>query len=290
MARIVLVTGLLTHDSGKTWFLVELAKFLKSRGLRVAVYKPVAGHSAWHQFDTVVRSMEMGVLIGSDVASYIDELGMERDLVDLVNPVDLLLAPPDPYPFIARNMLREYVEFLESQVGQIVLARFSRCLHRSRKHLVVEQNLERTSPTLRNVLRSLVRKLDAEPVDIDEVLKLLRSSEIARELEICLDIHASRSDVVLVESFNDAVTPSYNLLRRADRLVLVMPSAIAVYSDVDRIAKILELEARVRGDEAARTSRILKNIVPDAIVYVEPRASRGSMGKEVEAVANLMLR
>lgn len=91
----ILISGLLVYDSGKTWLAISLAKRLKGYGHRVGIYKPIAGHNAWTQYKTVVISKKLGILVGEDVFNYISILGMGKEIIPFMNPIDILLAPPE---------------------------------------------------------------------------------------------------------------------------------------------------------------------------------------------------
>ncbi|RLE70333.1 MAG: ATPase, partial [Thermoprotei archaeon] len=100
----LLVVGYAEYDSGKTSLTLQLIRKLRAGGRRVIAAKPVAGHSAWYQYETVVHSAELGLLVGEDAYRIAVELGM-LSRVAVLNPVDLLISPLDP--FKARGRVEE---------------------------------------------------------------------------------------------------------------------------------------------------------------------------------------
>ncbi|HDI02231.1 MAG TPA: ATPase, partial [Ignisphaera sp.] len=121
-ARVVLIIGLLVHDSGKTWFSISLARYALEKGYRVAIYKPVAGHSAWFQYHTLARSRELGVLVGQDVSLYLEHLGISVNDIAIVNPIDILIAPISVEEYAKTGDFESYIADLENQMKQAVLA------------------------------------------------------------------------------------------------------------------------------------------------------------------------
>ncbi|MCD6324596.1 MAG: ATPase, partial [Desulfurococcales archaeon] len=120
MGRVVVVSGLLPYDSGKTYVTTSLAKALRTAGFKVSVFKPVAAHSAWFQHEAFEESVALGVLVGEDVLNYLRE-GLIDD-VDKQNPIDILTAPPSMQAF---PTLATYLAAIESGVRQAVIARVS---------------------------------------------------------------------------------------------------------------------------------------------------------------------
>lgn len=81
----VLVNGLLTYDSSKTYVAIALAKALVERGFKVSAFKPLAGHFARYQFNAMLYSLKYGVLVGEDVLKHKDLLGLASE-IESVNP------------------------------------------------------------------------------------------------------------------------------------------------------------------------------------------------------------
>jgi len=216
----VLVNGLLTYDSGKTFVSTALAKSLIERGFKVSVFKPLAGHSAWYQFNTVLHSLKYGVLVGEDVLKYKELLGLSSDL-ELMNPVDLLMAPLDPTCF---KKARDYLDALCNQLEQLIMARVSDCRNRATRYYVIEDNASRVVPGLRPWVERLIKRFKPEPVTAKcFFVDVLTSCDITESLDYAFDVLKSRADVLVVESFNDAAVPLMDFLNDIDVVLTVTP-------------------------------------------------------------------
>ncbi len=262
------VCGLLVHDSGKTWLTISLVKALRDRGIASKPLKPVAGHSAWIQRKTLDYSARLGILVGEDVYQYYTMLNLNKDELPLVNPVDLLLAPPNPTSYIRDGRLRLYASLLESSLGQIALARLPGSSLEP-QHYLISDVVEMLTRSVKERILDLARELNAESIELNELVRLLKSKSIEDKVLECIDRVSKDVDVAVIESFNDAVVPLLKLLNRIDLLLLVAPSIVAVYRDIDSVKRSIEIEIALRGEEALRTPFALSRARPIAIEEVE---------------------
>jgi predicted P-loop ATPase/GTPase len=216
----VLINGLLTYDSGKTYFATALLKALIERGFKVLAFKPLAGHSAWYQFGTVLHGLRFGVLIGEDVLKYKELLGLDPE-VELVNPIDLLLAPLDPNYF---EKVRDYLCALNNQLEQLIIARVSDCRNGTTSYYVVEDNVSRVVLGLRPWVEKLVERFKPKPITARRFFAdILASHSVVELLDHAFDVLRSRADVLVVESFNDAAVPYMDILNDVDVVLTVTP-------------------------------------------------------------------
>lgn|GEM_PF-206733 len=272
MVKVLLVSGLLTHDSGKTWFSVGLAKYLVRSGFRVSMYKPVAAHNAWTQYFTIVKSRELKLLVGSDVLTYLNSELVDVNDLPIVNPVDLLLAPPDIINYLrrGREYVYEYLNDLTNQFIQVVIARVTSCITKTYEHLRIDSNLSNVVSSLREDLIELSRCLRARSVDIKELINLLSSQAIESNLSNCLKILSDSKDVVVVESFNDAITPYTSLLDAVDLIALVSYGRVLLINDVGSVKELISKGFVDRGYEILRSSNILKELKPSFTFEIKP--------------------
>ncbi len=272
----VLVVGLLEQDSGKTVVATSIAKELKGRGFDVGVSKPIAGHSAWYQFSTVEESRKRRMLIGED-ALKLYEAAQAEDPLELVSPVDVLTAPPDPELLRWRT---ELYHFLISSIASVgVLARVSK-LHEGTAetmHMVVEESLERVSAPLRREIEELVDLLEPRPMKITsnqlEELLALKAERIA---DAAVAELSKKHEVLVIESFNDAAVPCSEALKSI-AVVLVAPGRIAVYAG-EKYAKACEA---LSGVKRALRTRDLASLLKPIHTQPTPVKQRGDEMTEV---------
>jgi len=265
MPAIVLVNGLIPHDAGKTWFTISLAKSLMNRGFNVSIYKPVAGHSAWYQFQTVLNSLKYGILIGEDVIKYKEILGLNLDF-ELINPLDMLLAPPDPKIY---NNAAEYIEALEDQFKQIVLFRISNYKDKINNHYVVIDNVDNVVFGLKKWINELARKLKAKSIDLSELIKLMYSRKTLEVLDSNLNLMLNKHDVIIVESFNDAAIPYYNLLEKIDVVFTVAPGYVYVVETLSFKSMVKKYYLKY-GDLGLKMSNIMSKVKVISSKYLVP--------------------
>lgn len=282
----VLVSGLLVYDSGKTWLGLSLVRRLLLQGVGVGVFKPVAGHDAWHQYSTVVESFRRGVLVGEDVARYAAVVGDSS--LELMNPIDVLLAPPNPLSYLGVDIYA-YLSDLEDQFKQIVLARLSLCRENSTHHFIFRSNLERVAPPLRRELERLSLKLSATEERLEDFIGKLRSSEVEDELMRCLSSVERGRDVVVIESFNNAIAPFRSILNTIDILVVVAPSAAAVYQNIGEVLKAVEDAVNRYGERGFESTFILSRVEPSTTLYLKPRAGLDEHDESIDLLARIVL-
>jgi predicted P-loop ATPase/GTPase len=286
--RIIIVSGLLAYDSGKTWLLIGLAKKLRDRGCRVAVSKPVAGHSMWSQFKTYLHSLENRVLVGEDVMKYVTLLGLDKSLIPIINPIDIMLAPPDPAKYIDSGNVDEYLSDLEDQFKQMILARYTDCASGGSRHFIFEENVERLPRTLKQLVERLASVLNAEKAKPRNFIETLHSLDLEKNLMLCLESISKGSDVVLVESFNDAVTPYPQLLKIASTLLVVMPAAVAVYRDLGKIESVVRDVTKKLGEAGFRTSVLMSRLRPEKLISFAPRTHELEPDEAFDSLADIV--
>ncbi|WP_058370958.1 hypothetical protein [Pyrodictium occultum] len=180
MVLRVLVSGLLEHDSGKTWTVVALARALAEKGPRVAIFKPVAGHNLWGSPHALRSSYDRGLLLGNDVYTYLRYLeGVDPGVS---NPVALALAYPDPLAFKGPS---QYLAAISDTRSMLVLARVQDCGRGAARHYVFPNSLARLTGTLRSEVERLAARLGAEPSEPGWLLDWLAGPKAEELLEEC---------------------------------------------------------------------------------------------------------
>lgn len=254
MTRAILINGLLPYDSGKTWFTIALARLLMSKNYKVMLYKPIAAHSAWYQFSTLLNSLKHGVLIGEDVIKYIKLLGLNYSF-EMINPIDFMSAPLNPNVF---SNVRDYLASLGNLFEQLVFVRISDFMKET-KHYIIKGKIEKTIPSLKPWLNRLVDKLKPEIRTLKEIFKVIYSKSTIRILEHNLNILLSDSDFVLVESFSDASVPYYDLLEKTSTVITVAPGYFYVLN-AKEFKEAVRKSYMKYGDLGLRTNIIIEKV------------------------------
>ncbi len=255
MTRVWLITGLLQYESGKTWLTIAFAKNLIERGYMVRLYKPVAGHSAWYQFKTLVDSIKYRVLVGEDVVKYRDYLGVKQDF-ELLNPIDILSAPPSPTRY---RSIAEYLAALEVLAEQIVMVRLSDPIEGLSKYYIVEGSINKLVEGLREWIYKLKTLFNPSRIGVEDLLDEIYSPSTSTILYKTLKVLAEDSDILLVESFNDAAIPFYELLDLVEKTFMVTPGYVYEL-DVVGFKKLVKRNYALYGDIGVKMSKIFPYI------------------------------
>lgn len=280
MRSLIVVSGLLPYSSGKTFFTLALADYLRKLGYSVSVVKPVAAHSFWEQYEYFLESRRLGVLVGEDAVKYI-KAGFIYD-VDLQNPVDVMTAPHD---LMKHPSLDSYLTSLTSLVDQAVLARIS--LARQRNYYVIANNLSRLSDHLANEVREFAGSLGkVEEVDSLWLYNKLTSREVDNLIAESIDSVISRHDVTLCESFSNALLPVLGLRTLVKHLIVVTPSRALVYGP-DKVITYLSALDRLR----AEASFLVMLFKPDIVLSVKPGITHSEVleGEEARKLVDFLL-
>ncbi len=274
MGRAVLVAGLLPHDSGKTTLSLMLARALREEGVKVKAMKPVAAHSAWFQPWSMAESFRMGVLVGGDVVRYVREGLISNP--DVQNPIDILTAPPDPLSYPSAS---SYVASTETLERQVIAARVS--IH-GRAYYIVPSNLSRLPPTIQSALKPILSIMNpAAKVSPEWLLLRLTSPEISAYVSAMAESLKRSTDVLIVESFNNALVPVSGIEGVIDTLVLVAPGRALIY----RGSKLRAYLSGIPRGFKESTASFASIARPDEVVSV-PLTGPGAGGGKLRLSSN----
>jgi len=245
----VLVVGFLEYDSGKTSLMLSLAKKLKNKNFMVA--KPIAGHSAWHQYETVINSFKLGLLVGEDAYKLASTIG-KIDMLHLINPIDLLITPLDP--LLARGEAEKPLNIALMRTTEFEGGKIST------EHYICYENIRRSPLTLRKILVKLAKKLDAKPLSYAECYDILMKKSDMIANKALKEIYDNFS-LIAVESFNNVAFPC-TLALEVDYVLAVSPGKVVIYKgeEYNKAVKIYSSIMRLPTLTVNEISRYLKPI------------------------------
>jgi predicted P-loop ATPase/GTPase len=128
--------------------------------------------------------------------------------------------------------------------------------------------------------------LNAERAKPRNFIESLHSLDLEKNLMLCLESVSKGSDVVLVESFNDAIAPYPLLLKIASMLLVVMPAAVAVYRDLEKIESVIRDATKKLGEVGFRTSVLMSRLRPEKLISFAPRAHELEPDEASDALVN----
>ncbi|HWQ17082.1 MAG TPA: hypothetical protein VNL13_04525 [Sulfolobales archaeon] len=257
------------HESGKTTIAKALVGELVSRGYRVGVAKPVAGHNIWYQRLSVRNSYEHRILVGEDAVELKRVSGSE-DPLEAINPLDIAVAPQDPEPYLKN--LRSYHEALSSILLSAAMIRVSICEGKNihTHHYIVEKRVERTPKSIKDLVLSIAEKVYPKPIPIDpEALENLILTGYATA-ELCYRYLSEKHQALVLESFNDAASPVTDP-GAVDLVLAVSPGKLFIYNgSVYRKALniVLGIEGSIHRKWWPSTSEVLRLISPISSINI----------------------
>ena len=254
----VLISGLLPYESGKTYFAVSLARGIKSLGLSVIAFKPVAAHSIWYQYKVFAESIRLGILVGEDVLNYM-RLGLIAN-PDVQNPIDILTAVPDVSKY---SSVDEYLRVLEDVTSQALLIRIS--YGGLRRYLLVREVFEKLNDYLRNEIKNALNVFSpVSQVSRLWLINYLMSKEVDNVILNSFSGIKDSADVVIIESFSNALIPSTSLAPYVNTLIIVTPGKALIFSGM----KLRSYISAIRSLADLESRRFMKIFRPDAEVTI----------------------
>jgi len=278
--KTILINGLLEFDSGKTTLGLSLIHELIGRGLKVAAYKPIAGHNGWFQMKSLLNSIKHGVLVGDDAYKYYILMRKELPL-ELINPIDMLLAPPDLKDH--RNVTY-YMNAFTNITDIVVLMRISSCTKGLRStYYLISENFRYCIDSLKTLIDELVRKVrlryNVKLISRAGFTNLVSDSKLIDEATRgCFDKYINY-DLTVVESYNNVVTPMRLDTIKPSIVLTVTPGKVFVY-DGGKYVKAYELIHGMRLISLYSmelTHTLFKILKPDASFNIPPCKGLGEL-------------
>jgi len=273
-SNMVLITGLLKYDSGKTSVAESIVTDAITRGIDIGVSKPISAVNGWYQYNCIKRSIEYGKLIGEDVYR-LHNAAKSSDPLEIESPAVSLLIPPDPERVGWQSSA--YMAF--SLLDQIAVVRLTNV--NESKHFYLPSNIRRISRILQKEIDKLINDIEPRPVKTEKLFVnelLFRSYEIA---DNCVEYIANRHDFLIVESYNNAASPTRKSLN-AMAVVVATPSKVAIY-DGDSYRKAMLATSEILEPWRTTTEEILPLIKPTKTVELNP-------GRRTEGLIDIILK
>jgi len=285
---IIVVSGLLPYESGKTWFAAMVLNVLSMQGFRVAVFKPIAAHNIWYSWRTFDESVRLGVLVGNDILVYRDVLGLSVNDVILSNPIAAALSPLDSEPYIRGGRVGLYQVDSENQFKSVVFARRTLCNEGKAVHYFFPENAENVLESLSEHIENLGRALNASKSTVEDFLSYLTSDTSVEELQNCFRKITEGKDFVIVESFNDSIVPYMSVLDKASAAIVVAPGRAYMYR-AHEVKERLRTSIQKHGELGFRSTNVINDLKPLSSVKLRFRRSYTDISdKDAETVLELL--
>ena len=268
----VLIVGLVERGAGKTTLAVAVASALRKVGGRPGVFKPVARHDWFTQYDLTLENLRRRGLFCEDVVRLSRVAGI-REPYELLNPVDVLLAPLDPTTFIDFRVPNTYYSFQGDLARRTILARLA--VHREgelrRIALVNEWSLDRgilvvDEEVIEGVLEGVDEVVRVESID---AFKRALLSKSTKAVESCYRLLSERYPILVVEGYGDVAWP-LPWRARVDVVLAVAPGVVLVYDPVKYKTAVELVSSAGKLYRGVRVSDIFGLLRPERAFKVGP--------------------
>ncbi len=256
---MILVTGVLPYDSGKTTFAASLIEEAVERGIDVGVSKPFSSFNGWYHYRCLVRSSEVGMLIGEDIQK-LHEKARSKDPIDVESPVVSLLLPPDPEKVGWNSNAYTSMGFY----NLISVVRVTDL--RSTNHYCVYSNIVKAVPSLRKRVEEFLGKVRIRNVSVENIERILLDSRM--KADKCVRYLNSKHEMLVVESYSNAAVPTAATLE-ADGVFAVAPGKAAFFSGRDYRKAVIAL-SDLKEPWSIRAEDVLSLLNPLKVIELEP--------------------
>ncbi|MBS7247887.1 MAG: hypothetical protein QXN15_11515 [Candidatus Jordarchaeales archaeon] len=268
----VFVFGLIPESSGKTTVCMAVARGLRLRGWNVGAFKPRSGHSYWYHHDIYVKCRGEGRLYSWDILRLSHACEYVLFPLEVLNPVDALFSPPDRLTLDPHLVEVHFANpFFELVAERYTLLndtpQVTICLNGV--NLETDNLLFKDWSYIEELKRKAGRVIVVESLEEwNEVYS--RYAPLA--IRSCYGAVCRRSDVVVVEGFNDAVCPDPEL--SFDLALGVSPGAVFMY-DGERLRTAVEAAATSSRDPRNLEARsVIDLLKPEAAIKTPVLTSR----------------
>lgn len=275
---MILVVGLLPYDSGKTTLAKSLVLKARELGIDVGVSKPITAVNGWYQYESILRSIELGVLVGNDIYS-LHSAANSSDSIEVEGAVVSLLMPPDPERVGWQSSA--YTAF--SLFEQVVCMRVTGigAGGAETRHFYVPSNIYKLPDTLKKEINRLLCSLQPEAVkatqeQIEDIL--FNSYKLADD---CLECVTEKHSLVVVESYSNAAAPAQSSLN-ANAVIAVAPGKAAIY-DGKLYRKALMAVSDIKEPWVTTTEEVIKLLKPALTIELKPISRLNSREVRIKA-------
>ncbi|TXT55921.1 MAG: hypothetical protein BAJATHORv1_30304 [Candidatus Thorarchaeota archaeon] len=259
MVERILLTGMLSFESGKTHVAKQLAARFHSEGLKVEYFKPISGHNFWYRYEHSKQCIEREQLVSKD-ATRVREIIKPSTAAEMANPIHRLFVP---------MIITRPGEILHNTLGLagwdsiFAIQRFSTPQENGITHvfLVARSLIDQDNLIIRSEdIRSLVGENKVIPVENMEQVQNFENAYYETTVDSAFRRVERDSDVVIIESFNDSIWP-WEGLDNVDQVYVIGPGQMFRY-DPEKFRKASFLMHRepapIRSVTLGRISDLMK--------------------------------
>ncbi|MBD3407114.1 MAG: hypothetical protein GF411_13430 [Candidatus Lokiarchaeota archaeon] len=227
MVERILLTGMLSFESGKTYVANQLAQKFSREGLNVEYFKPISGHNFWYRYEHSKRCVDQGKLVSKDATRVRATINSSVP-VEIANPVHRLFVP---------MIVQKPGEILHNTLALagwdsiFALQRFSTIEKEgvSNVYLVADSIINQKQLIINTEeIQSLIGDNKIIPVKNMEQVQAFEREYFESTVQTAFQRIERGQDVVLIESFNDSIWP-WEGLASVDQVFVIGPGQMFRY-------------------------------------------------------------
>jgi len=229
----IFICGVLPENSGKTTVAEVLTKWLVDNKFKVTPFKPLSAHSYWWQYDSYLENIKRNMLVSED-AIKLWKASESEIPIEIINPCDMLLSIPDYSYYGYQRFIKLILE--RKTFDLLAIGRFTKVREGRLWRMIYFKG---NTVLEDNFLEKLMRKAN-EIIEVKSEEEFLNLHKIHynEAVESCYNrVLEYRPDVLIIESFNDAVYP-WRGIEECDLIIAVAPTVLLLYDKKEFIHAI----------------------------------------------------
>ncbi|MFX0066429.1 MAG: hypothetical protein ACFFC7_30090 [Candidatus Hermodarchaeota archaeon] len=294
----IFIFGLFQSGSGKTTVSTALTRAFVNEGQTVGVFKPRSGHNIWYHQTALMKGKADSRLFGEDIIK-LKEASRCPLPYEVLNPIVALMSPSNYQTFLERKALNQMYLQLSNIFMGLYFERYTFIEDGSIKTtLLVNEHAINGNFILQDpdyLAKLKARANEVVPLHNLHDWSVFYNKFSSRSIYSCYQKVEEYSDILIIEGFNDAISPEPRILPSIGVIIGVAPGK-AVFYDSDEFKKVIstlkDLGKDIRSLRAEELVKYLKKyeIMDIPAILLDDLMDYDKLSKKVENVINFLKR
>ncbi|MFX1250344.1 MAG: hypothetical protein ACFFCZ_01855 [Promethearchaeota archaeon] len=261
----IFIFGLFQSGSGKTTISTALARAFVNEGQKIGVFKPRSGHNIWYHQTTTMKGKAESRLFGEDIIK-LKEASRCPLPYEMLNPIVALMSPSNYQTFLERNDLNQMYLQLSNIFMGLYFERYTFIENGSIKTtLLVNEHSIKGNFILQDpeyLAKLKVRVNEVVPLNNFHDWSVFYNKFSSRSIYSCYQSVKEYSDILIIEGFNNAISPEPRILSSIGLFIGVAPGKAVFYDSTEFknvISSFKTLNKDIRSLRAEELVKYLKN-------------------------------
>ncbi|MFX1535307.1 MAG: hypothetical protein ACFFDI_13870, partial [Promethearchaeota archaeon] len=229
----IFIFGLLQSGSGKTTVSTALTRAFVNEGQKVGVFKPRSGHNIWYHQTALIKGKADSRLFGEDIIK-LQEASRCPLPYEVLNPIVALMSPLNYQTFLERKTLNQMYLQLSNIFMGLYLERYTYIENKSIKTaLLVNEQAINGNFILQDseyLAKLKTRANEVIPLHNPHDWSIFYNKYSSRSIFSCYQTVKEYSENLVIEGFNDAVSPEPRILPFIDVYRIIIDKDQVLFS------------------------------------------------------------